>query len=90
MFGLIKAILAGSDVLDRLTTAERRLRELQDDLTSLEDRHERLHGRIAKRRDREASEPVGGTPDELDARRAQLNESILARRQGVMTRAVPR
>jgi len=84
MFGFIHAIMAGPEALEDLEKAKRKLRDLEDDLTALWDRFQRLHGRLAARERLRKPEPEGedsGLPVNGD-RQSQLNEMILARRRG--------
>lgn len=84
MFSLIRAILAGASFLDDVKKLKRQLADLEDDVSALSDRHERLAGRLAKRRERGDTQapPAPETTDEESSRRAELNRMILQRRNG--------
>lgn len=83
MFLLIKALLAGPEVLESLENAQRDLRGLKTDVEDLYDRLQRLQGRLSKRGEltRLPEQPNGDAEKPEDQRIAQLNAEILARRR---------
>ncbi len=86
VFKLIKAVLAGSEVLEDLEKCQREVRNLRMDFDDFFERFNRLQGRLAKRGELKPTPdapPGEATPEVVNERHAQLDAEIFRRRRAI-------